>query len=91
MELSSVAGMAWEDRSHRLEREGPDLLWEQVARNLRADIESGQLAPGSRLPNEYELADIYGVARVTVRTALSHLKREGLIIVTQGRGTYVRR
>ena len=83
--------MAWEDRSDRIEHEGPDLLWEQVADDLRADIKSGRLAPGSRLPNELELATIYGVARVTVRTALASLRREGLIIVTRGRGTFVRK
>lgn len=83
--------MAWDDRSARIEREGPDLLWEQVARDLRAEIESGDLPPGSRLPNEHELAEIYGVARVTVRSALASLAREGLIVVTRGRGTYVRR
>lgn len=83
--------MAWEDRSDRIEHEGPDLLWEQVADDLRADIKSGRLAPGSRLPNELELASIYGVARVTVRNALASLRREGLIIVTRGRGTFVRK
>ena len=83
--------MAWEDRSDRIEHEGPDLLWEQVADDLRADIKSGRLAPGSRLPNELELATIYGVARVTIRNALVSLRREGLIIVTRGRGTFVRK
>ncbi|WP_363321342.1 winged helix-turn-helix domain-containing protein [Saccharomonospora sp.] len=83
--------MAWEDRSDRIEHEGPDLLWEQVADDLRADIKSGRLAPGSRLPNELELATIYGVARVTIRNALASLRREGLIIVTRGRGTFVRK
>lgn len=67
------------------------MLWAQVAEDLRRDILSGALPPGARLPNEYELADVYGVARVTVRSALASLERDGLVVVTRGRGTFVRR
>lgn len=81
--------MAWDDRRDRIEHDGPELLWVQVARDLRADIESGALAPGAKLPNESELAALYGVARVTVRKALASLRDEGLVTVTVGRGTYV--
>lgn len=83
--------MSWEDRSDRLEREGPELLWRQVAGDLRRGILSGEIPPGSRLPNEHELSSIYRVARVTVRSAISYLESEGLVVVTRGRGTYVRR
>jgi len=62
-----------------------------VADDLRRDILSGEIPPGSRLPSEHELSSIYGVARVTIRSALSRLSEEGLVIVTRGRGPSDRR
>ncbi len=44
---------------------------------------------GSFLPTEGELEEIYGVSRTTIRKAISLLEEEGLIKVTQGRGTEV--
>lgn len=83
--------MTWEDRSGRLDHSGLETLWEQVAADLRAEIESGELPAGSKLPSEPDLAELYGVARVTVRTAVSRLRDEGLLKRTTGRGTFVTR
>ncbi|MFI0470986.1 GntR family transcriptional regulator [Saccharopolyspora sp. 5N102] len=81
--------MAWEDRSSRIDHDGPALLWQQVADDLVADIESGELTPGSKLPTELELAELYGVARVTVRRAVAELSERGVLAVVHGRGTFV--
>lgn len=81
--------MALDDRSSRIDPAALRLLWEQVADDIRADIQSGSLPPGSRLPSELELAEQYGVARVTVRRAIAELRTEGLITIMRGRGTYV--
>lgn len=83
--------MSWEDRSGRIDHAGPDTLWSQVAADLRAEITSGTLPPGSRLPPEDALTEIYGVARVTIRRAVLELRRERLLTVTVGRGTFVAR
>jgi DNA-binding GntR family transcriptional regulator len=83
--------MAWEDRSGRIDHGGPELLWRQVADDIRADIASGALPPGAKLPSEHELGDIYSVARVTVRRAIIELRGEGMLTVTHGRGTFVAR
>lgn len=82
--------MAWEDRRDRIERDGPVTVWRQIADDLTAEMESGELPPGSRLPSEAELADIYGVARLTVRRAIRDLAERKLVTVVQGRGTFVR-
>lgn len=79
--------MSWEDRSSRVDHESGALLWSQVADDLRKDIESGVLR--GKLPSEIELAEIYGVARVTIRSAVAHLRELGLVSVTVGRGTFV--
>ena len=63
---------------------------QQLAAIIRAEIESGERAPGSRLPPIVQLADQYGIATATVVKALGILKREGLIIGSTGHGTFVR-
>lgn len=81
--------MAWASRRDRVNHSAPRLLWEQVAQDLAADIDSGELAPGSKLPTELELADLYGVARVTIRRAIKELTEHHLVTVIHGRGTFV--
>jgi DNA-binding GntR family transcriptional regulator len=61
----------------------------QVAADIEADIDAGKLAPDTRLPSEAELAEQYGVARVSVRRAIAELHERGKVITFQGRGTYV--
>jgi DNA-binding GntR family transcriptional regulator len=63
----------------------------QLAAILRAQIESGKLAPGARLPSIIDLAERYGTARVTSHKALRVLVDEGLAVVSPGRGMFVRR
>ncbi len=51
---------------------------------------TGLLPPGTRLPNESQLGERFGVNRHTVRQALQSLAREGFVQARQGSGTYVR-
>lgn len=81
--------MAWEDRSGRIDKDGPKLVRDQVADDIAADIEAGTLRAGARLPSEPELAEVYGVARITVRAAIAQLVERGLVVVVHGRGTFV--
>lgn len=64
-------------------------LWRQIVTKLQADIASGQLKSGMRLPTEAELSSQFGVNRHTVRRALEELSRDGLVRVEQGRGSFV--
>ena len=61
----------------------------QVEQQLRARILSGDWQPGQALPPETELAQQFGVARMTARQALDGLRREGLLTRARGRGTFV--
>jgi DNA-binding GntR family transcriptional regulator len=42
-----------------------------------------------RLPSEVELAQQYGVARMTVRRAVAQLRDKGLVVTVHGRGPFV--
>lgn len=68
---------------------GPRLVYVQVADLIAARIASGELAPGSRLPAERDLAAEYGVAYDTIRRAAAVLRERGLIETVHGRGTFV--
>jgi GntR family phosphonate transport system transcriptional regulator len=72
----------------RAQAEAP--RWERIAMALRADITSGRLPAGTRLPNETQLAERFGVHRHTLRQAMQRLAHEGYVSVRQGAGTFVR-
>ena len=63
--------------------------WRRVGDALVHEISQGLLTPGEKLPAEVDLADRFGVARQTIRRAISHLQNEGLLRVEHGRGTFV--
>jgi GntR family transcriptional regulator len=66
---------------------GPDFAYIQVANDLAARIEVGEIT--HKLPAERDLAQEYGVAYQTVRHSMQVLRDRGLIITRQGRGTFV--
>lgn len=65
-------------------------LADQVADALAAEVRSGRLSEGDRLPTEAALAEQFGVSRTVVREAVSRLKSLGLLDSRQGSGVYVR-
>lgn len=67
----------------------PRRLYRQIADQLRALIQSGELAVGAKLPTERELAARLGVSRPSVREALIALEVEGLVEVRMSSGIYV--
>lgn len=64
-------------------------LYEAIKRDIKSRIESGELAEGTRILPEIELAKQRGVSRSTARKALQSLEQEGLISRTAGRGSFV--
>ena len=80
--------MSLEDRSARIRRDSAVSVAAQVARDLEADIDSGALPPDTRLPSEVELAGQYGVARITVRSAIAMLRDAGKVVTLHGRGSF---
>ena len=65
-------------------------LYRQIAEDLRGRIESGEFAPGSKLPTELELREHYdNASRNTIRDAIGWLSNRGLVVARPGRGTFV--
>lgn len=52
-------------------------------------IESGEWQQHSKVPSENELAEQFSVSRMTARRALQELTEQGLLVRTQGAGTFV--
>ncbi len=63
--------------------------YRRIMEAIRAEIASGRLPPGARVPSEHELVRRFGVARMTVNRALRELAAEGLVTRTAGSGTFV--
>ena len=59
---------------------------EETVERLGTAIRLGLLAPGDRLPPERDLADQFGIARSTLRQALTSLTESGHLVATRGRG-----
>lgn len=66
-------------------------LYESVLKDMREMIKNGYWQEGQQLPSEMELANKFGVSRVTLREALRKLEEEGTIVKHQGLGTFVKR
>jgi DNA-binding transcriptional regulator YhcF (GntR family) len=66
-------------------------MFEETVERLGHSIKLGLIKPGQQLPPERELAELIGVSRVTVRSALQVLVQGGFLIAKRGRngGTFV--
>jgi len=64
-------------------------LYVSIIKALADDIEHGELAIGTRLPTQRELADSLGVALGTITKAYAEAERRGLIHSQGRRGTFV--
>jgi GntR family transcriptional regulator len=67
----------------------PQPMYQQIADDLRKQIESGKLERGGQLPTEVDLRAQYGASRNTVRDAIKRLTSLGLIQTRPGQGTFV--
>ena len=64
-------------------------LYEQIAEQLKQLIVSGELPDSYPLPSVRALAEKLGVSVITTRRAYTELEREGYVITTPAKGTFV--
>lgn len=68
----------------------PRSRYKSLVDTFAADIRSGRLPPGTRLPTHRQLAAIEGLALVTASRVYAELEAMGLVSGETGRGTFVR-
>lgn len=73
----------------KINRQDRSPLYDLIEQNFREQVLAGQMKPGDLLPSEWELADLYGVSRLTVRHALDNLERQGWLDRRPGVGTFI--
>ena len=73
----------------KIDRQSKLPLYDQIERNIRELITSGKLKTNESVPSEWELTQLYGVSRLTIRKALDELVRQSWLSKRQGVGTFV--
>src|SRR5262245_2191603 len=73
----------------KLNRKREVPLYEQLLSKLVMGIKTGELAVGTRLPSERELAKLMCLSRTTVVNAYRELEARGFLRGYVGRGTFV--
>ena len=74
---------------YQFEKMNRKLLGAQVEEELMNYILNEPVGIGEKIPNEFELAEMFGVGRSTVREAVKGLVTKGILEVRRGAGTYV--
>lgn len=64
-------------------------MYLQLTQEIKKLIQNGSWEAGKKVPTERELADKLNISRNTVSSAYKELESEGILISTQGRGTFV--
>lgn len=86
-----MAGFMQDDNSdsklqnnfQKLSREN---LSDRVVQQIKEKIELGELKPGDKLPSDQELADIFGISRMTLREGLKILQYTNVLAALPGGG-----
>ena len=64
-------------------------IYEQISSQVKAQILSGALAAGAKLPSIRALASDLGVSAITTKRAYADLEAQGFIETVQGKGSFV--
>lgn len=64
-------------------------IYLQLREVIRSKIQEGEFLPGMAIPSENQLAETYGINRMTVRSGIDALVKEGILKRVQGKGVYV--
>ncbi|MET3984233.1 winged helix-turn-helix domain-containing protein [Streptomyces sp. PvR034] len=72
-----------------IDHESATPVYQQIAAYVIADIDSGALPVGRRIPSESAMVQRFGVARETARNAVAYLRDRGYVHTVPQRGTFV--
>jgi GntR family histidine utilization transcriptional repressor len=71
------------------ETKSAGFLHARITEDMRQNILKGDWQPGRPLPRETDLAEAYGVSRMTMNKVLTKLSKEGLLVRRKRSGTFV--
>jgi GntR family transcriptional regulator len=74
---------------YSIDRDSSMPYYAQVRDALIEGIRQGDWQPGSQLPNELDLCELFAVSRTVIRQALNDLVSMGMILRRKGKGTFV--
>jgi GntR family transcriptional regulator len=83
-----TVGLAELGRNY-LDRRSFKPVYFQLSELIQNQIEDGTLLPGTQIPSERDLMEIFGISRNTVRMAVDSLLRDGLVYRVPTKGTFV--
>jgi GntR family transcriptional regulator len=67
----------------------PDPIYEQITRQIKAQILSGDLREGDSLPSIRRLAQELQISVITTKRAYEELEKEGFVDTVEGKGSFV--
>jgi GntR family transcriptional regulator len=67
----------------------PDPIYEQITRQIKAQIIGGDLREGDALPSIRKLAQDLQISVITTKRAYEELEKEGFIDTVEGKGSFV--
>jgi len=76
-------------RGNEPSAQGGEPRYAAIKRHIRRQIETGDWPVHFRVPSENDLAREFSVSRMTARRALTELTDEGVLMRSQGLGTFV--
>lgn len=77
------------EMTHLIDKSSPVPLYFQISEAMIDGIKKEHLAPNTRIPPEDQLAQIFGVSKMTMRQALGKLVSDGMLVRKKGSGTFI--
>ena len=78
------------DPTLSIDRDSYEPAYMQLVNILRHQVASGAYRPGDRLPSESALRRQFDLSPMTVRRAINILSDQGVVVTSQGKGTFVK-
>jgi GntR family transcriptional regulator len=72
-----------------INRQSPVPVYFQIEQYIEELIDTNGMKEGDRIPSEKAFTDQFHVSRMTVRQAITDLVNKGILVRSQGRGTFV--
>ena len=72
-----------------INKKSPIPVYYQLEEDIKRKIEQGVWQVGQCISSERELAEEYGVSRMTIRQSLGELVQDGILVREKGKGTFV--